>query len=166
MGFLTGKNTQKTENKAYDYLKGAYSPAVSTGANAMSTVASLLGQGSPEAGAQALSQFQNSTGYQNVLDSGTRALVGNAASRGLLRSGSTGKAITNFGQEAAKSSFNSLLQNLLGLSGQGLQAGSLISGAGTVQKSKSKPGLAPYLGAGLSMIPGLGPAAAALAGGV
>jgi hypothetical protein len=155
MGFITGKSTQKSESKnlAYPYLKDAYSGAVSTGTNAMQLMQQLLGGG--PGGDAAYKAYQDSTGYQNVIDSGSKAITGNAASRGLLRSGATGKALVNFGQEAAKSNFNNYLQHLLGLSGQDLQAGGLIAGAGqtNTQTSKSKPGLGSTIGAGLSMIP-------------
>jgi hypothetical protein len=157
MGFITGKSTQKSESKnlAYPYLQNAYGGQVSAGTGANDLVSRLLtgGQGA----GQAFDTYKNSTGYQNVLDGGSRAITGNAASRGLLSSGSTLKALNNYGQDTAKSYFNKYLQQLLGLSGQGLQAGGLIGNAGQVssQQSKSKPGLAPLLGTGLSMIPGM-----------
>jgi hypothetical protein len=153
MGFLTGKSTQKTENKAYPFMKDAYGGAVSAGTGAMDMMSKLLmgGQG----GKEAFSQYQDSTGYQNLIDGGSKAITGNAASRGMLRSGATGKALVNFGQDAAKQSFGSYLQQLLGLSGQGMQAGGLIAGTGQTQQSKSKPGMAPLVGTAMSMIPGM-----------
>lgn len=155
MGFITGKSTQKSssENKAFPYLQQAYGGAVSQGTGASDLMSKLLmgGQG----GADAYKQYQDSTGYQSVLDAGSKAITGNAASRGLLSSGSTLKALSNYGQDTAKSSFNTFLQHLLGLSGQGLQAGGLIGQAGqtSTSSSKSKPGLGSTIGAGLSMIP-------------
>jgi hypothetical protein len=158
MGFLTGKSTQKSvsENKAYPYLQGAYGGQVTNGTGASSLLASLLGVGgTPGAGQAGLDAFKNSAGYNNVIKGGTDAITGNAASRGLLRSGSTGKAIVNFGQNTAQNFYNNYLQNLLGLSGQGLQAGGLIGNAGqtSTQTSKSKPGLAPMLGTLAAGIP-------------
>ena len=175
MGFLTGKSkqTSHSENKAYDYLKSSFGGSVSNGTGANDLVASLLGVGgTPGAGAAGLDAFKNSAGYQNVINGGTRDIEGNAAARGLLRSGSTGQALVNFGQQTANNYYNQYLQNLLGLSGQGMQAGGLIGSAGQVsdQKSTSKPGLGSMLGAGLSMIPGIGTAASlgmgALSGGL
>lgn len=155
MGFLStmGKNSKESsKNIAYPYLKDAYSGAVSTGTGAMDYISSLLGMGDPAKGQQALSQWQNSTGYQNTLDAGTRAITNNGAARGLLRSGATGKAITNFGQQAATSSFNSLIQSLLGLSGQGLNAGQIIGGAGNTQTAKANDGWGGAVGGALSLI--------------
>lgn len=157
MGFITGKSTQKStaSNQAYPYLQGALGGAVSGGTNALGMAGNLLGMGDKAAGDAAYQNFQNSTGFQSQLDAGSKAITGNAASRGLLRSGSTGKALMNFGQDLGKQSFSTYLQNLLGMSGQGLQAANIIGGAGQQSSStgKSKPGLGSTIGAGLSMIP-------------
>lgn len=155
MGFLTGKSKQTSSsgNQAHSYLKDAYGGQVQAGTNATNLLSQLLGGG--PGGEEAYKSYQDSTGFQNTLDSGSKAITGNAASRGLLRSGSTGKALMSFGQDAAKSNFNNYIQQLLGLSGQGLQAGGLIgqSGQTSQQQSKSKPGMGGIIGAGLSMIP-------------
>jgi hypothetical protein len=151
MGFITGKSTQKSSNQAYPFLKDAYAGQIQTGTDTNQLIQQLLGGG--PGGNAAYQQYQNSTGFQNTIDAGSKAITGNAASRGLLRSGSTGKALVNFGQDAAKSNFNSYVQQLLGLSGQGMQAGQIVGGAGNVQESKSKPGLGPTIGAAMSMIP-------------
>lgn len=159
MGFLKGgqKSTSTSSNQAHDYIKDAYGGSVTQGTNAMGMIGNLLGLGDAGAGSQAYQTFQDSTGFQSALDAGSKAITGNVASRGLLRSGSTGKALMAYGQDLAKQNFGQYLQSLLGLSGQGLQAGSLIGQTGQVSQSEqtSKKGLGGLLGGALSLIPGL-----------
>lgn len=163
MGFLSGKSEQKSSNQAYPFLKDALGGTVGAGAGAAQTASSLL-SGGPE-GQAAFNQYKDSAGYKGVIDAGSDAIVGNNAARGLLRSGATGKAISNFGQETGKSFFKDYMDRLLGLSQQGTQAAGTIGAAGNVQSSKSKPGIGKLLGAGLSLIPGGQIAGAALGGG-
>lgn len=145
MSNLLGGNSKQsqsssTSNQAYPYLQGALSGDVSNGTSANDMLSQLLG--GDQSGLQ---NFQNSSGFQNQLQQGSQAVTDNAASRGLLQSGGTGKALTSYGQGLASQSYNSYLQNLLGLSNAGTAAAGVISGAGQTstgtQSSKSKTGL-------------------------
>lgn len=72
----------------------------------------------------AFQNYLNSTGYNFQLDQGSHAITGNAASKGLLNSGSTGKALTTFGQNLASTTFGNYLNQVNGLAtAQGNLAG-------------------------------------------
>lgn len=130
-------------NNAFGFLKDALSGNVGTGNSAMAQIANALGLGG-EAGTAAannsLDAFKDSSGYNFALDSGSRAITGNAASKGMLRSGATGKALMQFGQDLGQQTYNNWLNNMKDLSGLGLQSAGLISGAGgfSNQTSTSK----------------------------
>lgn len=115
-----------------DYLAGSpigtqYSPA---GGAAIAQQQALLGIGAdPDAAARAYQDYQNSTGFQSALDAGGRAITGSAAARGLLGSGSTAKALQTYGTQLGQQNFNNYLNQLSGVSGMGLQAGSMLGGA-------------------------------------
>lgn len=82
--------------------------------------------------------YLNSTGYQFQLGQGQQAVAGSAAAKGILNSGSTAKALTQYGQNLATGSFNNYLGQLGSLNNQqgataaqGLQATGIVSNAGT-----------------------------------
>lgn len=140
-GSMQAKSEKQAADKAaatsrlgFDYLTGSpigkqYLP---TGANANAMQAALLGVGGdPAAANNAFQNYQNSTGYQFQLGEGQRAITSNNAAKGLLNSGATLKALTKYGQGLASSTFNNYLQQLGGLSAQGLAAGGTIGGAGS-----------------------------------
>jgi hypothetical protein len=77
----------------------------------------------------AFQNYLNSTGYQFQLGEGQRAITTSNAAKGLLNSGSTLKALNQYGQNLASTSFNNYLNQLGGLSQQGLAAGGAIGGA-------------------------------------
>jgi hypothetical protein len=133
---IGGSKAKSADLTGFNYLQGSpigktYLPA---GAQALNTESALLGGGTPEAQAQAKSAFQNylgSTGYNFQLDQGTRAITGSAAARGILNSGSTAKALEQYGQNLASTNFNNYLGQQQGIAQMGLQAGSQIGAAGT-----------------------------------
>jgi hypothetical protein len=63
----------------------------------------------------AFDQYKGSTGYQFQLGQGMNALNSNAAAKGLLDSGGTAKALTQYGQNLASTTFNNYLTQLSGL---------------------------------------------------
>lgn len=80
----------------------------------------------PNAG---FNNYLNSTGYQFRLGQGQQAITSSNAARGLLNSGATLKAMQRYGQGLASGEFSNYLNQLGGLSGAGLQAGSAIGNA-------------------------------------
>jgi hypothetical protein len=163
-------SSSDSRNQAYPWLQETFGGMGQTGVGANDALAALLGVGGDSAGQMAaFNNYKKGAGYQNIIDSGVSAIEGGAASRGLLNSGATAKGIARFGQDTASSFYDKYLSQLLGLSNQGLQAGSLISGAGNVSTSQSqshatsqgsstgnsssKPGLGGFIGSVASAIP-------------
>lgn len=150
-------SSSTSSNQAYPYVQQQFSGMAGNGAHANDALYSLLtgGAGSGEA----FNNYKNSAGYQSTLDAGSHAVTGNAASRGLMNSGATGKALVNYGQGLNQQYYNNYLSQLLGLGQQGLGAGGLIAGAGQTSHStssgSSKPGIGGFLGSLASAVPGL-----------
>lgn len=125
----------------------------------------------------AFKNYLNSTGYNFQLQQGTDAITGNAAAKGLLNSGATGKALTGYGQNLASTTFNNYLSQLGGLSasqgnlaaayggqvGQGLTAAGEVGAAGNTGGGAAAQQIA---GAGQSSGTGLAQAANYFGGGV
>lgn len=157
MGFLFGKrasSTSESGNTAYPFLQqqfGGLTGAAGQGGNAL---AALLGVGGdPAAADAAFKNYRDSSGFDFLLDTGSRAITGSQAAKGLLKSGSTLKRLEQYGQDLASTKFDNYLARLMGLSGLGLQAGQLLGGAGQYSKGISKgpsEGLAGPLGSLLS----------------
>lgn len=133
MSFLTGK-PQKSESKnlSYDWIKDSYGgPGAENFGSGMSQMANLLGLG---AGGGGFDDFTKSAGYDWVLDQGSRAINGNMATKGLFKSGATGKALTNYGQNLGKTYLSNYLGQVGDMMKLGLGAGGLVSNAGQVSK--------------------------------
>jgi hypothetical protein len=100
--------------------------------------------------------YKDATGFDFMTEQGSRGITGNAAARGLLRSGATGKALANYGNQMQNQYAQNYINQLLGLGQLGLGAGGLLAQAGqtstSTSKSRSKPGLGGLIGGGLSLI--------------
>lgn len=135
----------------YNYLTtGAGAPTVTaaqdTGAAAGTAQAGtqaarsqLLGLSPTTPGTtSAFDNYLNSTGYQFQKQQGVGAITGNAASRGLLNSGSTAKALDKYGQGVGAQGFSNYLDQLGNLdtaqgttAGRGVTAAQIVGQAGT-----------------------------------
>lgn len=154
-GIFGGSKQQATSgNQAYGTLASDYGGQIQNGTDANNLLSSLLTGGA--AGAQGLQSYKDSSGYQSTLDAGSQAITGNNASRGLLNSGATGKALSNYGQQTNQSYYNNYLTNLLGLSSAGTTAGGLLASAGSTSQStgNSNKGISGLLGTVLGGLPG------------
>jgi hypothetical protein len=129
--------TSHTGNQAYGALSDAFAPVMGQTAQSGDFISQLLGLKGDAGANDAFQKYLGSTGYQFNLNSGSNAITGNAAAKGLLNSGSTLKALSDYGQNTGASYFNNFLQQLLGLGKQGTDAGSLLAGAGGVSDSNS-----------------------------
>lgn len=162
MSKIFGKPSTSTQqstssNQAYPQLNQQLTPQVNSGVGASTDLAALLGVGGdPAAQAQAFQTFRDSTGYQQQLQAGSQAITGNNASKGLLNSGATAKALQGYGQGLADQSFQSYLNPLQNLMTGGTQAAGVISGAGQQSQSTgnttgAKKGIGGLLGTGASL---------------
>lgn len=153
------QGTSESGNKAYDFLMGAYGDQSKYTGQAGDAISSLLGLGG-SGDTSGFDNYRNSSGYNFIADQGQRGIVGSAAAKGLLNSGSTAKALVGYNQNLASTYLNQYLEHLFNLSNVGLQSGSILSDAGkysTSQQtsqskgSKSTGGLGKAIGAGLAI---------------
>ncbi len=113
-GIGEGKNNYGTEDQGrawQDYVKNG---------------SSWVDPNAPQAAApvnapNAFDNYLNSTAYNFQLQQGQNAVNSNAAAKGLLNSGGTAKALTQYGQNLAGTTFNNYLQQLSGLNNQQAQ---------------------------------------------
>ena len=130
-------STSSSTNQAYPYLQGALSGTVGTGTGAGTQIADMLGLNGDQSQNQGFNNWKNSTGYQFGLNQGVQGITGNAATQGLLNSGSTLKAIDTYGQNYANTQFQNYLNPLQNLLGSGLSAAGILGGAGQTSQSNS-----------------------------
>jgi hypothetical protein len=117
-------------------LSQALGGNVSNGTSADSGLAAMLGLGgNTQAQNQAFSNWQNSTGYQFGLNQGSQAITQNNASKGLLDSGATAKALDTYGQNYANTQYGNYTNQLQNLANTGNQSASVIGSTG--QQSQS-----------------------------
>lgn len=116
--------------KMYDQSRSDLAPWRTTGASALNQLAALNGLqgtnaqgGTTNPGAPDYSSFFASPDYKFTLQQGINALDASAAARGRLYSGGYGQDLTNYAQGLASTQLNNYENRLMGLSGQGQQAG-------------------------------------------
>jgi len=122
----TGNNIINTgEDKsgaALDSAIGAYQPWVTSGTAANKLYSDAIGLNGAEGNARATGAFQTGPGYTFALDQGTQAALRGASAAGMLNSGNTLTALTQYGQRLADQEYGSWLDRLNDVSGQGLSA--------------------------------------------
>jgi hypothetical protein len=107
---------------ALDSAVGAYQPWVGTGEQANTLYADALGLNGTAGNARATGAFQTGPGYDFALKQGEQSALRGASAAGMLNSGNTLTALTQFGQGLADQEYGSWLDRLNGVSGQGLSA--------------------------------------------
>lgn len=144
VGSLFGSHDQEKADKAgakaaltgYNYLTSGAGAApensyINTGASANDAEAQLLGLTPITSQTQnGFNNYLNSTGYNFMLNQGTNAITGNAASRGIVNSGATAKALTQFGQNLATQNFNNYLGQVGTLAQRGQTGLGQVASAG------------------------------------
>lgn len=128
-GFQTTGNDliNSGEQKQRDALFagiGNYDTFLSNGKAANSLYGDALGLNGADGNARATGAFQAGPGYDFAMDQGTNAALRGASAAGMLNSGNTLTALTNFGQGLANQEYGSWLDRLKGQSDTGLQAAS------------------------------------------
>lgn len=114
----------------YVQQQGLYQPFYGAGQQGLGAETDLLGLNGPDAASAAMARFQASPGYQYQLEQGLRAVDAGAASRDMLRSGSTIKAEETLGQNLANQDFGNYFSRINALAGQGLTAAGDLGTAG------------------------------------
>jgi hypothetical protein len=146
MSSVFGGKKATTHNQAYPFLQEQLGGSVGQVGQAGSQIGNMLGLNGGQAQTQGFDNFRNSTGYQFGMDQGMKAITGGAASKGLLGSGSTLKALQGFGQNFASSKYGDYLSQLFNLGNMGQQSANIISGAGQYQKSKETADKSGFIG--------------------
>lgn len=140
MSFLSPKPAKTTAsyNSNNDLIKSDYGGQVSQGTGANNILSTLLtGQGDTGAAQNSYNNYLQNAGYAGAMKQLSQNLTGQGAASGLLNSGSTTKALGNYGTQLNSQYYNNYLQQLSGLSGLGLQAGGLIANTGQVGSSST-----------------------------
>jgi len=112
----------RAENKAI------LNPFVQRGNAAGDVINSFLGLNGSAAGQEAFNTWLNSSDYKFTTDRGIGAITGNAATRGMLNSGQTLKAVQQFGQDNAQKYAGNWLSALGNQQSTGLSAGNALAG--------------------------------------
>lgn len=103
-------NALTAQGTALSNVTAAEQPYQSLGSTSANHLASLLQGGFT---APTLAEAEATPGYQFTLQQGTKAINENAAANGTLMSGNTGKALTDYGQNLAQTTYNQDYQNAL-----------------------------------------------------
>jgi hypothetical protein len=130
-GGSKSKNSSQasSSNRAWDMLKDPLSGMLGGGVNAFNSLAGILGGG--------FDDYKKNAGFDFQLNKGTRDISGSAASRGLLNSGATAKALAKYETDLGSTMYNNWLDRLAGAAGLGLQGGNTLVGAGQQSTSSS-----------------------------
>jgi len=132
----TSSSSSLSENTNNDLIKQTYGGTMDAGTAATGAQSALLtGQGDVAGAQQGYNNYLQQAGYAPAMKALSTGVVGQGAAGGILNSGTTARALQSRGADLNQSFFNNYLQNLSGLSSQGLQAGGLVANAG--QKSTS-----------------------------
>jgi hypothetical protein len=129
------QSSSSSSNQAFPTLSTALSPQISNGGAAGSQIANLLGLNGGAAQTQGFQGFQQGTGYQFGLNQGMQSINGNAATQGLLNSGSTLKALDTYGQNYANTQYQNYLNPLQNLVNSGTQGAGVLASTGNMSQS-------------------------------
>lgn len=114
----------------FEDLSKRFDPYVNAGSSALQQLMAGLGLGGNQE--QFTQAYRGLPGYQAGLDTGSRAITTNAASRGMLHSGSAIKALQKYGSDYEDRRVGDYMQRLAGVAGSGQTAtGQQIGTVGT-----------------------------------
>jgi hypothetical protein len=132
----TSQQTSTSSNQAFPFLQTQLGGEVSNASRGSNAILNLLGLNGATGQDEGFNRFRNSSGYDFIQKQGIDGITSSAAARGLLNSGSTLKGISNYSSNLASTFLDRYLAQLSGLSNQGLQAGSVLAGAGGTSNSQ------------------------------
>lgn len=149
MSFLSKMFQKKpvSTNQNFKLLNSIYTGQAQQGVQGSNYLSALLtGQGDTEAANAGLENYYQQAGYEPALRQMQQGIVGGGAASGLLRSGSTAKALTKYGAELNQGFYNNYLSNLGGLANIGNQGGQLLANAGGGSAQSMGPSTAGIIG--------------------
>lgn len=122
----------------FDKIRELLQPYVTSGTQANSALGNLLGLGGNGQQAAAIEALQRSPLYTSQLAAGQNAILQNASATGGLRGGNVQAALDKYAPALLASTIQNQVQNLGGLSNQGLTAaGGVSSGLGNLANANS-----------------------------
>lgn len=119
------------QGQVYAENKANLTPFMQTGLQAGKAANDFLGLNGATGQNAAFDTWRNATGYQDQKAQGVDAITSSKALGGLLKSGSTLKAVNTFGQNLANTSGQQYLGNLFNQQGVGLSGANALAGVGT-----------------------------------
>lgn len=131
------QSQSESKNLAFPFLQESLSPFIGQAQQAGASMANMLGLNGAQPQSDAFDAWRGSTGYNFGLNQGMGAITGGAATKGLLNSGSTLKALNEYGQNFANTQYGNYVDQLMGLINPGLQGANTIANAGQVSNSTS-----------------------------
>lgn len=149
MGGIFGKRGRsESKNINNDLIKSSFGGAMGATGDSVSALQALLG-----GDASGFRSFTDAIDLSGQAEYGSRGVTGNAAAKGLLRSGGTGKALVNYEQMLENQASDQYMNRLLGLGQLGLGAGGLVAQTGqqSRQREGGKSGLGNFLGSAASI---------------
>lgn len=126
----TSTQQSSSSNRAYEGLNTAFSPLFANAAAGSNAISALF-----SGDTSGFDTFKRNTGFNAAAEQGSRGITGNAAASGMLRSGSTARALQGYGTQLQNQYYNNYLDRLFQQANLGFQAGNLVSGAGNVSSS-------------------------------
>lgn len=154
MGSLFGKTSSEksnTTNVNRDMINSTFGGVAGSTGESVNALQALLG-----GDASGFRAYTDAIDLSQQAEYGSRGITGNAAARGLLRSGSTGRALVDYEQMLENQTAGQYMQQLLGVGQMGLGAGNLLVEAGreanSSGKSKDKSGLGKGLGKAAALV--------------
>lgn len=155
MSFLSPKPATSTSSNVNNGLiTSTYGGQMQNGVGASNYLSALLtGQGNTAGANAGYQNYLQQAGYAPAMKQLAQGITGQGAASGILNSGTTAKALQSRGADLNQSFYNNYLQQLSGLSSQGLQAGGLVAGTG--QTSSSTGGSPSTLGSIASTVGGI-----------
>ena len=141
MSSIFGGSKSKTENQAYGAIKSAFSPLFQYAGEGASGMSALLGGDNT-----GFNKYKEAIGYDWEKNQGLDGVTSKYASIGGLDSGATLKGIAKFQSGLDNQFAGNYMQQLLGLSGIGQNAGQLVTQAGQKSTSSSSNGIGGFLG--------------------
>ena len=132
-GGSDSSSSQTSYNQAYPTVASQFGGMLPASREATGSLNDLLGGDTT-----GLAKFRDSTGFNSILNQGMNGITGGAASRGLLRSGGTGKALQAYGQNLSSQFTQNYIDTLLKKAGLGMDAGKLIAATGQYSTGQSQ----------------------------
>lgn len=143
---IDGASFNMAANPAYAVNQNPGAPTnttniLGTQSNPVSTPAAIGTPANPISAADsgsALENFSNSAGMNFLRDQGVKAIDASQAGKGVLQSGATGQALTEFGQNLGNTYLNNYLTHLNDYANIGSKNNAILGSTGTVSTGQSQ----------------------------